>query len=84
MERSRKALAAAEPERDHAWEGHVIDRGTPDLIAQTAHLPADAGPLELKRAIRDRHARQAINDLVAGHVKIGSMGTSPLVPHVQS
>ncbi len=42
----------------------MIDRGTPDLIAQTAHLPADAGPLELKRAVRDRHARQAIDDLI--------------------
>jgi ketosteroid isomerase-like protein len=42
----------------------VINRGTPDLIAQTAYLPADAGPSDLDRAIHERHARQAIGDLV--------------------
>jgi tripartite-type tricarboxylate transporter receptor subunit TctC len=31
-----------------------------------------------------RGGGQAINDLVAGHVKLGSLGTSPLVPYYKS
>jgi SnoaL-like domain len=42
----------------------AIDRGTPDLTTQTAHLAADAKPVELERALRNQHARQAIDDLV--------------------
>jgi len=31
-----------------------------------------------------RGGGQAINDLVAGHVKVGSLGSSPLVPHYKA
>jgi tripartite-type tricarboxylate transporter receptor subunit TctC len=31
-----------------------------------------------------RGGGQAINDLVAGHIKIGSLGSSPLIPHYQA
>ena len=31
-----------------------------------------------------RSGGQAINDLVAGHVKIGSLGSSPLIPHYKA
>jgi tripartite-type tricarboxylate transporter receptor subunit TctC len=31
-----------------------------------------------------RGGGQAINDLVAGHVKIGSLGSSPLIPHYKA
>jgi tripartite-type tricarboxylate transporter receptor subunit TctC len=30
-----------------------------------------------------RGGGQAINDLIAGHIKIGSLGTTPLLPHYQ-
>jgi tripartite-type tricarboxylate transporter receptor subunit TctC len=31
-----------------------------------------------------RGGGQAINDLIAGHVKLGSLGTTPLLPHYQA
>jgi tripartite-type tricarboxylate transporter receptor subunit TctC len=31
-----------------------------------------------------RGGAQAINDLVAGHVKLGSLGSTPLIPHYQA
>jgi tripartite-type tricarboxylate transporter receptor subunit TctC len=31
-----------------------------------------------------RGGGQAINDLVAGHIKIGSLGSSPLIPHYKA
>jgi tripartite-type tricarboxylate transporter receptor subunit TctC len=31
-----------------------------------------------------RGGGQAINDLIAGHIKLGSLGTTPLVPHYKS
>jgi tripartite-type tricarboxylate transporter receptor subunit TctC len=31
-----------------------------------------------------RGGGQAINDLVAGHVKLGSLGSTPVVPHFQA
>ncbi len=31
-----------------------------------------------------RGGGQAINDLIAGHIKLGSLGTTPLVPHYQA
>jgi len=31
-----------------------------------------------------RGGGQAINDLIAGHVKLGSLGTTPLVPHYKA
>ena len=31
-----------------------------------------------------RGGAQAINDLVAGHIKIGSLGSSPLIPHYKA
>ena len=31
-----------------------------------------------------RGGSQAINDLIAGHVKLGSLGTTPLVPHYKA
>jgi tripartite-type tricarboxylate transporter receptor subunit TctC len=31
-----------------------------------------------------RGGGQAINDLIAGHIKIGSLGTTPLLPHYQA
>ena len=31
-----------------------------------------------------RGGGQAINDLIAGHVKLGSLGSTPLIPHYKS
>src|SRR6202023_3333941 len=31
-----------------------------------------------------RGGAQAINDLIAGHVKIGSLGSTPLIPHYKA
>ena len=31
-----------------------------------------------------RGGGQAINDLIAGHVKLGSLGTTPLIPHYKA
>jgi tripartite-type tricarboxylate transporter receptor subunit TctC len=31
-----------------------------------------------------RGGGQAINDLIAGHIKIGSLGSSPLIPHYKA
>jgi tripartite-type tricarboxylate transporter receptor subunit TctC len=31
-----------------------------------------------------RGGGQAINDLIAGHIKLGSLGTTPLVPHYRA
>jgi tripartite-type tricarboxylate transporter receptor subunit TctC len=31
-----------------------------------------------------RGGGQAINDLIAGHIKLGSLGSTPLIPHYQA
>ena len=36
------------------------------------------------QAVAYRGGGQAINDLVAGHVKLGSLGSTPVIPHYQS
>jgi len=36
------------------------------------------------QAVAYRGGGQAINDLVAGHVKLGSLGSTPVVPHYQA
>ena len=36
------------------------------------------------QAVAYRGGGQAINDLVAGHVKLGSLGSTPVIPHYQA
>jgi tripartite-type tricarboxylate transporter receptor subunit TctC len=44
---------------------------------------AQIAGLELEH-VPYRGGGQAINDLIAGHVKVGSLGSSPLIPHYKS
>jgi len=43
---------------------------------------ADRGHKARARAYRG--GGQAINDLIAGHIQIGSLGSSPLIPHYKA
>jgi tripartite-type tricarboxylate transporter receptor subunit TctC len=36
------------------------------------------------KQVSDRGGAPAINDLIAGHVKLGSLGSTPLIPHYQA
>ncbi len=49
---------------------------TAEWFAQIAGIKLDHVPY--------RGGAQAINDLVAGHVKIGSLGSTPLIPHYKA
>jgi len=70
-------LAKARPGMSYATSGvgsqqHIAAQ----WFAQIADLKLDHVPY--------RGGGQAINDLIAGHVKIGSLGSSPLIPHYKA
>jgi tripartite-type tricarboxylate transporter receptor subunit TctC len=48
----------------------------PQWLAQIAGIQLEHVPY--------RGGGQAINDLIAGHIKIGSLGSSPLIPHYKA
>jgi tripartite-type tricarboxylate transporter receptor subunit TctC len=54
----------------------VQSTGLADQINRAAGIKLEHVPY--------RGGGQAINDLVAGHVKIGSLGSSPLIPHYKA
>src|SRR5215470_4235224 len=71
------ALAKQRPGMSYATSGvgsqqHI----TAQWFAQIAGIKLDHVPY--------RGGGQAINDLVAGHVKIASLGSSPLIPHYKA
>src|SRR5712691_9918222 len=71
------ALAKARPGMSYATSGvgsqqHIAAQ----WFAQIAGIKLDHVPY--------RGGGQAINDLIAGHVKIGSLGSSPLIPHYKA
>jgi tripartite-type tricarboxylate transporter receptor subunit TctC len=71
------ALAKQRPGMSYATSGvgsqqHIAAQ----WFAQLAGIKLDHVPY--------RGGGQAINDLVAGHVKIGSLGSSPLIPHYKA
>lgn len=71
------ALAKQRPGMSYATSGvgsqqHIAAQ----WFAQIAGIKLDHVPY--------RGGGQAINDLVAGHVKIGSLGSSPLIPHYKA
>jgi tripartite-type tricarboxylate transporter receptor subunit TctC len=71
------ALAKQRPGMSYATSGvgsqqHI----TAQWFAQIAGIKLDHVPY--------RGGGQAINDLIAGHIKIGSLGSSPLIPHYKA
>jgi tripartite-type tricarboxylate transporter receptor subunit TctC len=71
------ALAKQRPGMSYATSGvgsqqHI----TAQWFAQLAGIKLDHVPY--------RGGGQAINDLIAGHIKIGSLGSSPLIPHYKA
>jgi tripartite-type tricarboxylate transporter receptor subunit TctC len=71
------ALAKARPGMSYATSGigsqqHIAAA----WFAQLAGIKLEHVPY--------RGGGQAINDLIAGHVKIGSLGSSPLIPHYKA
>jgi tripartite-type tricarboxylate transporter receptor subunit TctC len=71
------ALARAQPGMSYATSGvgsqqHIAAQ----WFTQIADIKLDHVPY--------RGGGQAINDLVAGHVKIASLGSSPLIPHYKA
>ena len=72
------ALAKEQPGLRYATGSGV---GSPQHMvvqwfAQTAGIKLEQVPY--------RGGGQAINDLIAGHVKLGSLGSTPLIPHYKS
>jgi tripartite-type tricarboxylate transporter receptor subunit TctC len=57
--------------------------GVGSLQAMVALWYAKLAGVSLKQ-VPYRGGGQAINDLIAGHVKLGSLGTTPLIPHYQA
>jgi len=71
------ALARRQPGMSYATSG----------VGSQQHMAAEwfAQIAGIKLAhVPYRGGGQAINDLVAGHVKIGSLGSSPLIPHYKA
>jgi tripartite-type tricarboxylate transporter receptor subunit TctC len=71
------ALAKQRPGMSYATSGvgsqqHI----TAQWFAHIAGIKLDHVPY--------RGGGQAINDLIAGHIKIGSLGSSPLIPHYKA
>jgi tripartite-type tricarboxylate transporter receptor subunit TctC len=71
------ALAKQRPGMSYATSGvgsqqHIVAQ----WIAQIAGIKLEHVPY--------RGGGQAINDLIAGHIKIGSLGSSPLIPHYKA
>ncbi len=71
------ALAKTQPGMSYATSGvgsqqHIVAEWFAQIAGiKLAHVPYRGGG-------------QAINDLVAGHVKIASLGSSPLIPHYKA
>jgi len=71
------ALAKAQPGMSYATSGvgsqqHIVAAWFAQIAGiELVHVPYRGGG-------------QAINDLIAGHVKIASLGSTPLIPHYQA
>jgi tripartite-type tricarboxylate transporter receptor subunit TctC len=72
------AAAKKQPDMPFATGGGV---GSPQ--AMVALWYAKLAGVTLKQ-VPYRGGGPAINDLIAGHVKLGSLGTTPLIPHYQA
>jgi len=71
------ALAKQRPGLSYATSGIGSQQHmTAEWFAQIAGIKLDHVPY--------RGGAQAINDLVAGHVMIGSLGSTPLIPHYKA
>jgi tripartite-type tricarboxylate transporter receptor subunit TctC len=71
------ALAKRQPGMSYATSGVGSQQHmAAEWFAQIAGIKVEHVPY--------RGGGQAINDLVAGHVKIGSLGSSPLIPHYKA
>src|ERR1700730_3121802 len=71
------ALARRQPGMSYATSGVGSQQHmAAEWFAQIAGIKLEHVPY--------RGGGQAINDLVAGHVKIGSLGSSPLIPHYKA
>jgi tripartite-type tricarboxylate transporter receptor subunit TctC len=71
------ALAKRQPGMSYATSGVGSQQHmAAEWFAQIAGIKLEHVPY--------RGGGQAINDLVAGHVKIGSLGSSPLIPHYKA
>jgi tripartite-type tricarboxylate transporter receptor subunit TctC len=71
------ALAKQRPGLSYATSGIGSQQHmTAEWFAQLAGIKLDHVPY--------RGGAQAINDLVAGHVMIGSLGSTPLIPHYKA
>ena len=71
------ALAKQQPGLSYATSGIGSQQHmTAEWFAQIAGIKLDHVPY--------RGGAQAINDLVAGHVMIGSLGSTPLIPHYKA
>ena len=72
------AAAKKQPEMPFA-----TGSGVGSLQAMVALWYAKLAGVSLKQ-VPYRGGGPAINDLIAGHVKLGSLGTTPLIPHYQA
>jgi len=72
------AAAKRQPDMPFATGGGV---GSPQAIVGLWY--AKLAGVTLKQ-VPYRGGGTAINDLIAGHVKLGSLGTTPLIPHYQA
>ena len=72
------AAAKKQPEMPFA-----TGSGVGSLQAMVALWYAKLAGVTLKQ-VPYRGGGPAINDLIAGHVKLGSLGTTPLIPHYQA
>ena len=71
------ALAKQRPGMSYATSGLASPQSiTPLWFASIAGIKLEAVPY--------RGGGPAINDLIAGHVKIGSVGVAPLIPHYKA
>ena len=71
------ALAKQRPGMSYATSGLASPQSiTPLWFASIAGIKLEAVPY--------RGGGPAINDLIAGHVKIGSVGVAPLIPHYKT
>lgn len=71
------ALAKRKPGMSYATSGLASPQSIAPLwFARIAGIKLEAVPY--------RGGAPAINDLIAGHVKIGSLGSAPMIPHYQA
>src|SRR5262249_57026957 len=72
------AAAKRQPDMPFATGGGV---GSPQAIVGLWYAKLAGVTLKL---VPYRGGGPAINDLIAGHVKLGLLGTTPLIPHYQA